>query len=128
MAKEMEKMHLLTPPMSESHSGEYIFCLLSSVFDILDPGWKGKMVGITTERAADMVVGNEGLCVKLNVRLAMDFFGICAKLTRCFSYPTSKFLEEAHPHMSGYPRICLLHVSLAAYTQLNHAELKFELR
>jgi hypothetical protein len=86
------------------------------------------MVGITTERAANMVVGDEGLCVKLNVRLAMDFFGPCAKLTRCFSYPTSIYLEEAHPHMSVYRRICLLDVSLATYTQFNHAELKFEPR
>jgi hypothetical protein len=86
------------------------------------------MVGITTESAENMVFGDEGLRVKLNVRLAMDFFGPCSKLTRCFSYQTSKYLEEAHPHMSGYRRICLLHVSVATYTHLNHAELKFEPR
>jgi hypothetical protein len=52
-AGKLRNLHLLALPMFERHTGDYIFDLFTSLFDVLDPEWKGKIVG-----------SNDGWCCK----------------------------------------------------------------
>ncbi len=52
---DIHNFHMLTVPMFAEHSGEEMFKLLSDSLSALDPDWKMKIVGITTDDATSMI-------------------------------------------------------------------------
>ncbi len=52
---DIHNFHMLVVPMFVEHSGEEMFKLLSNSLSALDPDWKMKIVGITTNDAASMI-------------------------------------------------------------------------
>jgi len=52
---DIHNFHMLVVPMFVEHSGEEMFKLLSNSLSALDPDWKMKIVGITTNGAASMI-------------------------------------------------------------------------
>jgi hypothetical protein len=54
MNGDIHNFHMLSVPMFAEHSEEEMFKLLSDSLSALDPNWKMKIVGITTDGAASM--------------------------------------------------------------------------
>ena len=44
---------------------DYIYELFEKIFDILDPSWRAKLVGITTDGAANMIGCHQGAVTKI---------------------------------------------------------------
>jgi hypothetical protein len=57
----IHNFHMLVVPMFVEHSGEEMFKLLSNSLSMLDPDWKMKIVGITTDGAASMTGVRKGI-------------------------------------------------------------------
>jgi hypothetical protein len=58
---DIHNFHMLVVPMFAEHSGEEMFKLLSNSLSALDPDWKMKIVGITTNDAASMTGVRKGI-------------------------------------------------------------------
>jgi hypothetical protein len=50
----LNNLHLVAPPLQGSHTGRTLFNLTAEVMDALDPQWKKKLLGITSDGAANM--------------------------------------------------------------------------
>jgi hypothetical protein len=55
MHDDIYNLHIVAPPMCGSHTGEYMFNIVSEVLGALDPGWRIKLIGVTSDGAANMV-------------------------------------------------------------------------
>ncbi len=58
---DIHNFHMLAVPMFAEHSGEEMFKLLSDSLSALDPNWKMKIVGITTDGATSMTGMRKGI-------------------------------------------------------------------
>jgi hypothetical protein len=50
----LNNLHLVAPPLQGSHTGRTLFNLTAEVMDALDPQWKKKLLGVTSDGAANM--------------------------------------------------------------------------
>jgi len=62
---DVQNIHVIALPMFDRHTGEYMHELFEKLFDILDPRWKTKLVGITTDGAANMTGRHKGAVTKI---------------------------------------------------------------
>jgi hypothetical protein len=62
---DIHNFHMLVVPMFVEHSGEEMFKLLSDSLSALDPDWKMKIVGITTDGAASMTGVRKGIVSRI---------------------------------------------------------------
>jgi hypothetical protein len=67
MNGDIHNFHMLAVPMFVEHSGEEMFKLLSDSLSALDPDWKMKIVGITTDGAASMTGVRKGIVSRIQV-------------------------------------------------------------
>ncbi len=58
---DIHNFHMLTVPMFVEHSGKEMFKLLSDSLSTLDPDWKMKIVGISTDSVASMIGVRKGI-------------------------------------------------------------------
>jgi hypothetical protein len=58
---DIHNFHMLVVPMFAEHSGEEMFKLLFDSLSALDPDWKMKIVGITTDGATSMTRVRKGI-------------------------------------------------------------------
>jgi hypothetical protein len=65
MHDDIYNFHIVAPPISGSHTGEYMFNITSEVLGALDPGWRTKLIGATSDGAANMVGSVSGLQTRL---------------------------------------------------------------
>ncbi len=63
--RDIHNFHMLAVPMFVEHSGEEMFKLLSDSLLALDPDWKMKIVGITTDGAASMTGVRKGIVSRI---------------------------------------------------------------
>ena len=77
---DIRNIHIVALPMFERHTGEYMYELFENLFNILDPLWKTKLVGVTTDGAANMTGRHRGVVTKIqNSVLPEGFYCIwCA--------------------------------------------------
>ena len=74
-AHDVQNIHVIALPMFNRHTGEYMHKLFVKLFDILDPLWKTKLVGITTDGAANMTGRHKGAVTKIqNSALGEGFY------------------------------------------------------
>jgi hypothetical protein len=60
-AGEIQNLHVIAIPMSERHTGEYMFRLFERTFNVLEPpSWAKKLVGATTDGASNMTGSHRG--------------------------------------------------------------------
>ena len=66
--------------MFARHTGDYMYNLFRELFDILDPLWKQKLVGVTTDGARSMTGTHRGAVTRIqNDALQQGFYRIwCA--------------------------------------------------
>jgi hypothetical protein len=57
--------HIVARPMCGSHTAEYMFNITSEVLGALDPGWRTKLIGLTSDGAANMVGSVSGWQTRL---------------------------------------------------------------
>jgi hypothetical protein len=62
-AGEIQNLHVIAIPMSERHTGEYMFRLFERTFNVLDPSWAKKLVGATTDGASNMTGSHRGAVI-----------------------------------------------------------------
>jgi hypothetical protein len=62
---DIYSLHIVAPPMCGSHMGEYMFNITSEVLGALDPGWRTKLIGVTSDGAANMVGSVSGWQTRL---------------------------------------------------------------
>jgi hypothetical protein len=67
-------LHLLALPMFERHSGEYIFDLFNRLLSVLDPNWRQKIVGVTTDGAANMTGSDSGAVSRIERETFQGFY------------------------------------------------------
>jgi hypothetical protein len=65
MHDDICNLHLVAPPMCGSHTGEYMFNVTSEVLGALDPDWRTKLIGATSDGAANMVGSVSGWQTRL---------------------------------------------------------------
>jgi hypothetical protein len=65
MNGNIHNFHMLAVLMFAQHSGEEMFKLLSDSLSALDPDWKMKIVGITTDGAASMTGVRKGIVSRI---------------------------------------------------------------
>ena len=70
---KFENIHLLAIPMFDRHNGEYMFNILCKLLVALDTKWELKIVGVTTNGAANMT-GNQHGVVTREERVALPGF------------------------------------------------------
>ena len=73
-------IHVLAIPMFERHTGEYMFELFQKLFDELDPMWRQKLIGVTSDGARSMTGLERGVVTRIqNAALPQGFYRIwCA--------------------------------------------------
>ena len=66
--------------MFDRHTGDYMYKLFNNLFIILDPLWKSKVIGVTTDGAASMTGWHCGVVIRIqNEVLPEGFYRIwCA--------------------------------------------------
>ena len=77
---DIQNIHVIALPMFDRHTGEYMYKLFDKLFSILDPSWKTKLIGVTTDGAANMTGRHRGVVTKIqNSALPIGFYHIwCA--------------------------------------------------
>ncbi len=65
--EDIHNFHMLAVPMFAEHSGEEMFKLLSDSLSALDPDWKMKIVGITTDGATSMTGVRKGIVSRIQI-------------------------------------------------------------
>ncbi len=63
--EDIHNFHMLAVPMFAEHFGEEMFKLLSDSLSALDPDWKMKIVGITTNGATSMTRVRKGIVSRI---------------------------------------------------------------
>ncbi len=79
--EDIHNFHMLVVPMFAEHSGEEMFKLLSDSLSALDPNWKMKIVGITTDGAASMTRMRKGIVSRIQAVATKVSFEYGAALT-----------------------------------------------
>ena len=64
-SQDIHNLHLLAIPMFDRHTGEYMFNITAKLFQALDPNWKDKIIGVTSDGAANMTGNQRGLATRL---------------------------------------------------------------
>jgi hypothetical protein len=67
---DIHNFHMLVVPVFAEHSGEEMFELLSDSLSALDPDWKMKIVGITTNGATSMTGVRKGIVSRIQAIVA----------------------------------------------------------
>ena len=77
---EIKNVHLIALPMFERHTGAYMYELFKTFFDVLDESWTTKVIGVTTDGAANMTGCHRGIVTMIqNAALYKGFYCIwCA--------------------------------------------------
>lgn len=77
---EVKNIHVIALPMFERHTGDYMFELFERLFNVLDPSWKNKVLGVTTDGAKNMTGRHRGAVTRIqNAVLPYGFYRIwCA--------------------------------------------------
>jgi hypothetical protein len=65
MENNLHNKHLVALPMRERHTGEYMFRLMFEFLDALYPGWKSKLIGISSDGASNMTGSISGVVTRL---------------------------------------------------------------
>jgi hypothetical protein len=65
MNEDIYNLHIVAPAMCGSHTGDYMFNITSEVLGALDPGWRTKLIGVTSDGAANMVGSVSGWQTRL---------------------------------------------------------------
>lgn len=78
---DIKNIHVIALPMFDRHTGDYMYELFSNLFDILDTLWKSKLIGITTDGAANMTGCHRGVVTRIqNEALPEGFYRIWCSL------------------------------------------------
>ena len=77
---DIQNIHVIALPMFDRHMGEYMYKLFDKLFSILDPSWKTKLIGVTTDGATNMTGRHWDVVTKIqNSTLPNGFYCIwCA--------------------------------------------------
>jgi hypothetical protein len=65
MHDDIYNLHIVAPPMCNSPTGKYMFNVTSEVLGALDPCWRKKLIGATSDGAANMVGSVRGWQTRL---------------------------------------------------------------
>jgi hypothetical protein len=71
---DIKNIHVLALPMFERHTGDYMYNLFSDLYEILDPRWKQKLIGVTTDGAANMTGCHRGCVTRIQQESIRDGF------------------------------------------------------
>jgi hypothetical protein len=71
---DIKNIHVLALPMFERHTGDYMYNLFSDLYEILDPRWKQKLIGVTTDGAANMTGCHRGCITRIQQEAIRDGF------------------------------------------------------
>ena len=62
---DIKNIHVIALPMFDRHTGDYMYELFENLFNVLDPSWKTKLIGVTTDGAANMTGRHRGVVTKI---------------------------------------------------------------
>ena len=62
---EIKTIHVIALPMFDRHTGGYMYELFHNLFGVLDPSWKNKLIGVTTDGAANMTGRHRGVVTRI---------------------------------------------------------------
>ena len=60
--------------MFDRHTGDYMFELFQRLFNVLDPLWKNKVLGVTTDGAGNMTGWHRGAVTQIQNAVLPDGF------------------------------------------------------
>mmetsp|Transcript_11331 Transcript_11331/g.22934 ORF Transcript_11331/g.22934 Transcript_11331/m.22934 type:complete len:395 (+) Transcript_11331:531-1715(+) len=72
--RKIKNIHVIALPMFARHTGEYMYNLFRELFDILDPLWKQKLVGVTTDGARSMTGTHRGAVTRIQNDASQEGF------------------------------------------------------
>ncbi len=104
---DIQNIHVIALPMVDRHTGEHMHELFEKLFNILDPRWKTKLVGITTDGAVNMTGRHKGAVTKIqNSALGEGFYRLWCVLhqmdivvQKCV---TSYFSDDFYSALTGF--------------------------
>ena len=70
----IKNIHVITLPIFESHTGDYIYELFEKFFDIPDPSWTVKLVGVTIDGAANMTGCHQDVVTRIQNKVLFGGF------------------------------------------------------
>lgn len=62
---DIQNIHVLAVPMFDRHTGEYMFELFQKLFNVLDPLWREKLIGVTSDGARSMTGSDQGVVTRI---------------------------------------------------------------
>ena len=62
---EVKNIHVIALPMFDRHARDYMFELFQRLFNVLDPSWKNKVLGVTTDGARNMTGRHRGAVTQI---------------------------------------------------------------
>jgi hypothetical protein len=71
---DVHNIHVLALPMFERHTGDYMFQLFQRLFDTLDPSWKNKLIGVTSDGARSMTGLERGVVTRIQSEVLQQGF------------------------------------------------------
>ena len=71
---EVKNIHVIALPMFNRHTGDYMFELFQRLFNVLDPSWKNKVLGVTTDGAGNMTGQHRGAVTQIQNAILPDGF------------------------------------------------------
>lgn len=63
---DIQALHLIAPPIQGSHTGSLFYDTTKTVLDVVDPQWQQKIIGSTSDGAANMMGPHSGWQTRLN--------------------------------------------------------------
>ena len=69
----LENLHLITIPFSGRHTGLAMFEMFSKVFDVVCPLWKDKLIGCSTDGAANITGHLSGVVTRIQEVVRSNF-------------------------------------------------------
>lgn len=102
---KIENIHILAIPMFDRHTGEYMHIILCKLLDALDTDWKLKIVGATTDGAANMTGNQRGVVTRLENDAFPGFYKVWCALhqldLRVQSCVTKYYNDEYYSSLTG---------------------------
>jgi len=79
-------IHFLAIPMYDRHTGEYMFKLVSQVFDVLCSSWHMKLISMGSDGASSMVGEYQGIVTRIEQQVYYYFIYLTLGSSSAFSY------------------------------------------
>jgi len=72
----IHNFHLLALPMNKRHTGQSMFDMIVKVLDVICPGWRDSLIGVTTDGAKNMTRRHVGLLTFLDNATGPNFIRV----------------------------------------------------